>query len=287
MIKKLIFMLILLFGMIANCPALAQDRPVLIVGQVNYNNEGGKLVPEIAVNSDGSWREATLKDVWAGQEFELFGQTQNPILRGKVEVNSVNGGYYVGCKAKDNSDIGNLYWGIYKAKQQFRNIGHGEAMKPKYIINKVTQKALLDKKKGIKARLQNVIKQDWRNIKKEFPRLPTSNLFDFMTGDINGDKKADYVLILSDVQNMKGEAVFIYLSKGKNYTMVPIEYREYGNQYCWFKLDFMMDLNGDAVKEIGILDQDGDTNSLTIYGWFKDRQAFMMLHTVDELWLGG
>jgi hypothetical protein len=286
MIKKLIFMLLILLLVInVNCLVLAQDSLALVISSISLDvNEGGKLVPEIAVNSDGSWRKATLKDVWSGQGFDIFDTTKYPILRGRVTVNSLNGDYYVGCDAKNNINRSSHYWGIYKIKQQFHYVYRGEAMKSKYVVNGTTQKALLDKGKGIKAQLQNVIKLDWKNIKKEFPKLPTSNLFDFMVGDVNGDHKTDYIIILSDLQHMKGEAVFVYVSIGKYYSMIPIRYREYKNTYCWFMLDCMMDFNGDGMKEFMVDSEDGDTCYPTVYGWNKDKQGLMTLYTGEELY---
>jgi hypothetical protein len=273
----------------ANYPAVAQDKPIFVFSSMHLNvTEGGKLVPEIAVNNDGTWRKATLDDVWIGQEFEFFDEvTKDPIIQGKVIVNSSIDDFFVRCNTKDNFKNDYTYWGIYKAKKQFSNFAKGKILKSKYIIDNTTRKTLFDKKKSVKMRLQNVVKKDWKNIQREFPKLHTSNISDFMIDDINGDKKNDYVLILSDLEHVKGAAEFIYISNGKKFNMIPIEYWEdasYSNG--WPIPDFLMDINGDGIKEIGIDDVDGDITSLTIYGWIKERQAFMRLYTVDELWSG-
>ncbi|HBF38185.1 MAG TPA: hypothetical protein DDW50_12795, partial [Firmicutes bacterium] len=262
----------------------ADDKPEFVLSSVHLDvNDGGKLVPEIAVNSDGTWRKATLKDVWAGQEFELFDQTKDPILQRKVIVNSLNSGYCAGCDAKDNLIRSGYYWGIYKAKQQFRNVGLGKEIKPKYFMNKTALKILSDKKKSINGRLQDVIREDWKKIHREFPKLRTSNIFDFMIGDINGDQKNDYILLLSDMEHVKGAAVFIYFSNGRNYGMVPINFwKDASFSTSWPRLFFMMDFNGDGTKEIVITDADSDSNYPSIYGWFRDSKTFRTLYNGKE-----
>lgn len=289
MMKKLIIMWIVFFGMMANCLIFAQDKPVLVLSSIRFNVdevEGGQVLPQIAVNSDGTWRYATLEDVWAGQQFNLFDRTKTPILQGKAMVNSFEGDYYVGCDPMNNFSKGGYYWGIYKAKQQFELIGHGKVLKPQYVISKSAQKALIAPDKDIKERLQNGVREDWSNIQSQFPELHTSTIFNFMVGDINGDKKDDYILVLGDLENIKGVAAFIYLSNGIEFTMTPIGFWEdagAGYSGSLPKLSFIMDFNGDGTKEIVIMDSTSDSDYPVIYGWFKDQQALMILYEGDEL----
>lgn len=54
----------------ANYLTFAQDKPIFVFSTISHDREGGgRLVPDIAVNPDGTWRQATFEDVWAGQEF--------------------------------------------------------------------------------------------------------------------------------------------------------------------------------------------------------------------------
>jgi hypothetical protein len=285
--KKMIFILVLLFGTIANYPAFAEERPIFVFCSMHLDvTEGGKLVPEIAVNSDGTWRKATLKDVWLGQEFEFFDQvTKDPKIGGKVVINSIGNDFFVRCNTKDNFDNDYTYWGIYKTKRQFINLAKGKAFKSKYNVDTIVQKILFNRKKNIKTRLQNMVKQDWKNIQREFPKLKTSNVFDFMMGDINGDKKNDYVLVLSDPKHVKGAAGFIYLSNGTKLTMIPLDFWEEVSQSTGcITAGFMMDFNGDKAKEFVMFGEDGDSCSPMIYGWNKDKQGLMTLYKGDELY---
>lgn len=286
--NKMIIIMVVLFGIMSNCLAFAQDKPILVFNTIILNQEnGGILVPEFAINSDGSWRKAIPNDIRIGQELELYDRTQNPILQGKIVVNLFEDDYYLQCNNLDENLLWNDYWGINKTNQRFQIVGQGKAIKPQYMIRETASKALLDLKQDIKERLQNVVKADWLNIQNQFPKLKTSNISDFMVGDINGDGKDDYVLILSDLEHMKGEGLFIYLSNGRNFEMIPIRYREYDDNYfCWFMLDLMMDFNGDGTKEFMVLDVDGDSCSPRIYGWNTDSRGLMKLYEGYELYNG-
>lgn len=68
--------------------------------------------------------------------------------------------------------------------------------------------------------------------------------------------------------------------------MIPIEYWEDASSSGWPMVGFLMDLNGDGIKEIGIYAEDGDITSLIIYGWVSDKQAFMAIFQLDEVWSG-
>lgn len=276
----MIIMCIVVFSIMTNCLIFAEDRPILVFSSIKFQKEnGGALVPEIAINADGTCRQATIKDVSTGQEFELLDDKENPKSQGKVIANSFKDDYYVGFDAKDTFYSSVYYWGLYKAKQQFELVGQGEELKARYEINGAVQKALLDPKKDIEERLENGIKADWANIQRQFPELGTSNIAEFMVGDVNGDGKEDYVLILGDFSEIEGGAAILYLSNERAYSMIPINFWKYASySESWPRLFFMMDFNGDGMQEIVITNSDSDSNYPKIYGWFKDRQALMMLY---------
>lgn len=140
--------------------------------------------------------------------------------------------------------------------------------------------------KNTKVMLKNILKYDKKAILKDYPQIKNFDLAEFMSGDFNGDKKKDYILVLNAYP--EGAAIIIYISEEDSYKRVNIIFWE-GASYStvWPRFFFSIDLNGDGSEEICITESDSNINIPIIYAWFKEKGGFMMVYKGEvELWSG-
>jgi hypothetical protein len=289
MIKKVLLAILMMIQLLnLNNLIFAEPKPIFVLGTIRFDKDNeGVLVPEIAVDDNGIWRKANTKDLWLGQEFQIFDRTETPKLQGKVKVNSLTEDFYALFVAKNKPSEAVYYRGIYKSKKCFRNIGKGIDHKPEN-LSEEAQKEFLNNQSDIKKMLQNVVKQDWDNIKKDFLKLSSTNISELISSDINGDKKEDYILILSNLPDQGGAAVIIYLTDGTQFKRIPVSFWEnVSYDTSWPRILFVIDFNGDGKQEVVISESDSDINIPIIYGWIQDKGVLMELyHGEEEFWNG-
>ena len=265
----------------------AQSKPILVISSTVFNfGDNGIIYPEIAVNGDGTWREAAINDLWVGQEFKVFiekdYQLQEEPSKIVLKVNSIDNenGYF---DNKTNGLEGNdSAYGLYSITKPFINKGIGLLIKPK-TINYLAQKEFTKNQANISRMLENVVKYDETNIKKDFQVIFPTTIKKFMIGDINGDQKNDYVLVLGgdfggSEDNVLGAVVIAYISDHNQYERLPImSWKKASDYYGWPGLLLMKDFNGDNAEEVFIADCDSDTSIPIVYSWFKDKNGLMKL----------
>ncbi len=288
MIQKNFFVLLIILIVILSNIIAADNKPVFVLSTIRFDNETkGVLVPEIAVDAKGNWRTSTTRDLWVGQKFQIFDRSEKPKLQGNVTVSSLTQDFYALFMSKNKVYENAYFIGVYKTKQYFWNIGKSKGHKPEN-INRQAQQEFLKKQIDHKKMLQSVVTLDWDNLKKDFPKLSSSNISEFISDDINDDKKDDYILILSNLDEKDGAAVIIYLSDGTQFKRIPILFWENASyDTSWPRILFVMDFNGDGTKEIVLSESDSDINIPIIYSWIKDKGLLMKLyHGKEELWNG-
>lgn len=286
--RKIFILLLIAQIFILSTIIVADTKPTFVLSTIRFDNDSkGILVPEIAVDSNGNWRKANIKDLWVGQEFQIFDRAEKPKLQGEVTISSFTEDFYALFTSTDKPHEGVYFRGIYKTKPFSLNteqiIGH----KPENLNNQIQQE-FLKKSTDIKKILQRFVTLDWDNIKKDFPKLSTSNISEFISADINGDMKDDYILILSNFDDKDGAAIIVYLTDGTQFKRIPISFWENASyDTSWPRILFVMDFNEDGIKEIVISESDSDINIPIIYSWDKDKKQLMELyHGEEEFWNG-
>ncbi len=286
--RKISILLLMAQIFILSTIIAADTKPTFVLSTIRFDNDSqGILVPEIAVDSNGNWRKANIKDLWVGQEFQIFDRTEKPKLQGKVTISSLTEDFYASFISTDKPHENVYFRGIYKTKLFSWNTYKTKRHKPENLNGQIQQE-FLKKQTDIKETLQNVVKTDWDNIKKDFPELSSSNISEFISADINGDTKDDYILILSNFDDKDGAAIIVYLTDGTQFKRIPISY--WGNasyDTSWPRILFVMDFNEDGIKEIVISESDSDINIPIIYSWDKGKELLMELyHGEEEFWNG-
>ncbi len=287
MIRKRFFVL-LMMQIFLSTIIVADNKPIFVLSTIRFDNDSkGILVPEIAVDYNGNWRKATAKDLWVGQEFQIFDRTEKPKLQGKVTVSSLTEDFYALFMSTNKTHENVYFRGVYKTKQFFWNTEQTKGHKPEN-LNSQIQQEFLKKQTDIKKMLQSVVILDWDNIKKDFPKLSSSNISEFISADINGDTKDDYILILSNFDDKDGAAIIMYLTEGTQFKRIPISFWESASyDTSWPRILFVMDFNEDGTKEVVISESDSDINIPIIYSWDKDKELLLELyHGEEEFWNG-
>ena len=266
---SLLFFVLLIFFVQAN------SKPVMVISTISYTSDNNcSLYPEIAVDENGIWREATINDIWHGQKMKLFDKdasiknkklikNSQEIVVEKVNKTSVSLLY----KLKEDCYSFGVYYSDFKYK-----INSDEKtinMKP---INQVAKKYFVKSKTGIKF-LNEVLKSDLENINKDFKKTFLPIVKDVMIGDVNGDGCKDYILIIgsADFQEkpLRPVAIIVYVSYKQEYQRISLDlYEKPNDEYGWPKLLFIHDFNGDKKEEIFIGNCDSDTTTPIVYSWF-------------------
>ncbi|HEX3047059.1 MAG TPA: hypothetical protein VHY08_20065 [Bacillota bacterium] len=260
-------------------------KPPIVFSTISLHNDSqlGLLSPEITVDRNGVWREASLHDLGVGQKFHFF--VQNDFLAhtvGEVNVGKLTEPFAqvsTNTKIKENES----FWGFYSTGQKIKFQGIGEVLKPE-IISEAAQQELarpqVTEPAGVKMMLQKVIQSDWANILRDLPvgaqwvknAEPALNIESFLTGDLNGDKNPDYVLIIGaggfGNENSGPAAMVVYITSHTQYQRIPIDYWKTTDDYKgWPQLLFIKDLNDDRAAELFIAHSDSDTNVPIVYSW--------------------
>lgn len=266
----------------------ASKRPILVFGTCSFEEgkSGGVIWPEIAVDPDGKWRKATIHDLWYGQEFKTFNYfgEQWPELKFRVHGTLKN----LPVAASSSTTKWKGSWTVqvvYSKNHPFTNKGTGEIMK----LEEVDSAALKEFKPGISPEkiLQNVVKADWKNIKKDFPNQTSSKVTSFLVGDVNGDGSTDYVLTLGrfagSTDARSAESVLMYVKDNGVYKRVPIR--------SWLSADFgpvllwTRDFNGDKADEIFIGETDSEETIPFVFGW--SGEGLIKLYEGTDAFRGG
>ena len=242
---------------------------------------GGRVFPEIAVTGNGKYRQAQDTDMWTGQKINIYSFKSPNRFINTVYVQSIKGsyGYFKDASLMPNE----FYIGVFRRKP-FVNKGLGKIFKPVNISRALNSQ--FHSGKNTKVMLKNILKYDKKAILKDYPQIKNFDLAEFMSGDFNGDKKKDYILVLNAYP--EGAAIIIYISEEDSYKRVNIIFWE-GASYStvWPRFFFSIDLNGDGSEEICITESDSNINIPIIYAWFKEKGGFMMVYKGEvELWSG-
>ncbi len=270
----------------------------LVISTISFDNEkSGVFYPEITVDTDGTWREATIRDIWVGQEYKLFmtlNEKKDTINNNfRIVVNNVDdipGKFQSQTKPKNAKNY--YYFGIYYNKPRFFNKGIGKLIKPKRVNSVIKNdfKKINETNANTKELLGKIVKLDWINIKKDFPKLASQNIHSYIAGDINGDNIKDYILIIGEntfgSQNSGPAAVIAYFTNKGKIERLPVDFWEKTSDETSFpELLFTKDFNGDKAEELFISDSDIDTKIPIVYSWFEERNGLMMLyHGTREFW---
>jgi len=124
----ILLILIVLLGVVSNVTNCA-NRPLLVFASVIYLDEGyGVLYPEVAVDKNGKWREASHYDIWYGQSFFTFDNTDIGKVIVKNEPKSAED-LPVEIDIIENSKIKGYCFGFYKGGS-FVNRGEGNYLAP-------------------------------------------------------------------------------------------------------------------------------------------------------------
>lgn len=283
-----IFILLLIAQIFILSTVIADTKPIFVLSTIRFDNDSkGISVPEIAVDSNGNCRKANIKDLWVGQEFQIFDRSEKPKLQGKVTISSLTEDFYALFTSTDKPHQDVYFWGIYKTKPFSWNTEQVKGHKPENTSHQVQQE-FLKKQEDIKNILQSVVTLDWDNIKKDFPKLSSPNISEFIGADINGDLKDDYILILSNFDDKDGAAIIVYLTDGTQFKRIPISFWENASyDTYWPRIMFVMDFNEDGIQEIIMSESDSDINIPIIYSWDKDKKLLMELYYgKEEFWNG-
>lgn len=266
---------------------------LLLISNVYYDKDYdiGLIGPEILVDRGGKWREAGLKDLWIGQQFKTFSMEGESEIRHplNITVNFIDD-YVAQCEVKKKSlgSFGSM--AVYDKNKEFNYIGIGPLIEPQEIdreINLELQDVFVDDK-NIIDRLYKVIKNDFYNIKKDFPVNVQLNIKDYLLGDLNGDGSNDIILILGDKYfgaPESGPAVIIaYVKIDGEFNRIPISYWEKTSDFTsWPKLLFTKDFNKDNTEELFIGEANSDSTVPIVYSWF-DNGLQKVFHGKRELW---
>jgi hypothetical protein len=265
----------------------------LVISKILFDGKSGVFYPEITVDSDGSWREATIHDIWIGQKFNFFMfQSENSEFikdNSSIVVSKIDD-LPAEFQFQNQTGKEGWYFGTFYNKPVFANKGIGKLMKPEPVNSKIKPgyNRLAQTHTNRKLTLGRIVKLDWENIKKDFPKLKSKNIESYITGDINGDSRKDYIVILGDntfgSQNSGPAAVIIYLSNKGKIERIPVSFWK-GTSAAFPQLLFAKDFNGDKAEELFTSDSDVDTQIPIVYSWFKDKKGFMLLyHGKEEFW---
>ncbi len=289
--NRIIIFLILLLTSTGYC---LDKKPILVISSTLYDayNNKGLIYPEIAVDQNGKWREATKNDLWIGQQFSAFTKLNHEIKDLNKQITIKSNIQLPAEFTFNNNLIGEKrFYCTYSKLTKFKNQGMGKTIKPKP-MNIEAERVL---KKFIKGRiekdkLQHIVDLDYKNIIKDFPELTSRNVNDYMIGDINGDKINDYVFILGE--NTFGNAgsgaaaVICYICVVGDYKRIPIQfYKRTSDETGWPQLLFIKDFNGDKAGEVFIAYADSDTSIPIVYSWFGDGLR-LLFQGNRELWNG-
>lgn len=260
------------------------NDPFLLISTVYYFNDDdtGYLGPEIVIDCDGNWRQADLKDLWIGQQFQTFlvegeSEIKEPII---ITVKYIDE-YIAQCNVEPKIDSSFLSMAVYKKagndknkKINFNAIGPLiELQKTDEKTNLLLHELFVEDEANIIEKLYNVINNDFINIKNYFQKDVQMNIKDYLLGDLNGDGIDDIVVILGDKYfgaPESGPAVIIaYLQIDGKYFRLPISYwEETSDYYSWPKLLFTKDFNDDNAEELFIGEATSDSTVPIVYSWF-------------------
>jgi hypothetical protein len=282
------------------------SRPNLVISKIRFVDERtGVFYPEIAVDSDGTWREATIHDIWIGQKFKLFMDLDE-------KSKSINNNFSIVVskiddlpaefQSQNQIEKEGWYFGTFYNKPVFANKGIGKLIKPEPVNPKIKDDytQLPQTQTNRKLTLEKIVKLDWVNIKKDFPKLMSQNIESYVTGDINGDGRKDYILILGEntfgSQNSGPAAVIIYLNNHGKMERVPVSFWKGTSDLTSFpQLLFTKDFNGDKAEELFISDSNTDSQIPIVYSWFKDKNGswfkddsglMLIYYGENEFWQG-
>lgn len=279
MFRRILLVAFLLMPIFFNIPVNADSKPVLVLASVAFQNKmyhginyrSGEIYPEIAINQDGTWREAGIEDLWVEQEFITYARNDFAKSVGRVKVKSLKDFSGLLYETMEDHKYSVCFWGIYAGKKYFRQQGTGERIEGKVLDKEILKEFSPDK--YIKHLLKNVLESDWENIQKDFTVEFSSKLWSYLTGDLNGDRKKDYIIALGEYYNgLEGKApgavVVAYISQGAKYKRFPVHaWNEATDQSGFPMLLFTCDFNGDGAEELVIADADSDTIRPMVYGW--------------------
>lgn len=283
--KRIMILIVLIGAVIFACGATS-SKPILVISSCfpEAGTNGGSIFPEIAVNPDGSWRQAVARDLWVGQEFSIMKDYWDQDANGKVKVNAIGqelpASFRADLKFKESAD----YYAVYSNGKRFVNKGVGKVIKPES-VNATAQSEYLKQGPDVQQRLQNVVKADWANIKKDFPRQLSAKVDAFLAGDFNGDNLTDYALILGEGFGGGGPgtaAVVIYLREAGSVKRIPVGAWSL-NGDTWPLLVLARDFNGDKAEELIIGEADSDTTTPIVYGWSQGG-LMKLYHSKVEFW---
>lgn len=237
------------------------------------------------MDTNGKWRLASHQDVTEGQKFNLIsGRSGN-----KVGIGVVTGisDFHVPIMLNKKADE-DFYWGFFSNGSNVKFRAIGPPIIPENVDNRGEKVFLTSKKDSVN--LQDLIRADFPNIKKDFPRLVSSNIVDVISGDINGDHQTDYVLILGE-GNFGNEtsgpaAVVAYLNLEGHLVRLPVSFWERTDDYQgWPKLLMIADTIVDNYEEVFISNSDSDRDYPIVFSWFGD-DLRKVYESEIELWNG-
>jgi hypothetical protein len=283
MIKRAFAMLITLLiisGVLTGCGtdskvSMARTEPIFIFSSIRLESDKlGLMYPEVAVNQDGTWRKSDIKDLWVDQKFNTFSQEK---IETEAVVSKVPDVLPVQIKTGFETEKIIFCFGINTTQKIFENKATGTLNRPKNIDSKA-QKEL--SKELTKSQFKKVVELDWRNILNDYDyKELLIKVVDCVSGDLNGDKKKDYVVILGDgpfhddLFLLKGTggaaAVVAYVSEGKEYKRIPLDYWN-STLKSWPVIFFMRDVNGDNREELFLSNQDTGADHFIVYSWFNE-----------------
>lgn len=274
---SLVIMLLILSGVLTGGDKVANTRtePVFILSSILLTpDKGGEMYPEIAVNQDGTWRKSDIRDMRVGQTFNTFSVEK---VETEVVVELVSDTLPVGLKTDYPAQKNVFCFGISTDREGFENKAAGKPVRPRE-VDSDAQKELAGELK--KSTVRNVLEADWENIQDDYVHKALSvNIVDVMSGDLNGDQRKDYVIVLGDgtfVQNLmtsKGNAgpaaVIAYTSDNDGYKRVPLDYWE-KTDASWPILYFIKDVNNDGKDELFMSNQSVDASRFMVYSWLEE-----------------
>lgn len=265
-------------GVLTGCGAgskvsTVRAKPVFILSSLRLESDKtGLMYTEIAVNQNGTWRKSDIKDIWVGQKFNTFSRKK---VETEAVVTKVPDALPVKVKTDFETDELVYCFGSNNIQKSFKNKAAGALYRPEEVDSKA-QKEL--SKKLTKSQFTKVLQLDWKNILKDYDNKELLiKCVDCISGDLNGDKKKDYIMTLGDgpfVQDLfqfKGTgrpaALIAYVSEGKGYKRIPLDYWN-STLKSWPMLFFTRDVNGDNREEIFLTNQEEKADHFIVYSWF-------------------
>ena len=274
--KKIYLKMIAIFLVLMGYSVInAIEEPKLVFSTLS----AGTIIPEFIIDRNGSYKEATMADIWPNQLIKVYSQDANPKYITNILIKSKDDeqGTYLENSKLDSDE---QYWGIFCKERTFPQKGLGKLYKPQKTAFKI-EGLINSKQNNVKEILTGLVKKDFSNIKKDYPKLKMPIITEYMMGDFNGDKQKDFIV------NIESSAIIVYTNKGKYLERTTGLAFWKNTTESWPRLFFAKDLNGDGNDEICIADCDGDTNIPIIYSWFKEKQGFMMVYKGRrEFWQG-